>query len=153
MSSESVRSYFEKLNLSERILHFAESVGTVELAAERIGCDANQIVKSLAYNTSEGPVIVVMAGNIRVDNKSLREKFGQGIEMIPADSLEEITGHKLGGVCPFVPNEGVRVFLDKSLGYEGMLYLGAGDNKSIVALTLEELIELTDYAGWSDIGK
>lgn len=153
MSSDSVKSYFENLDLSDRILSFEESVATVKLAAERIGCDMDRIAKSLAYNTSEGPVVVVMAGNVRTDRRMLKEKFGSDAEMVPADSLKEIIGHELGGVCPFLLNDGVNVFLDKSLESDGMLYLGAGDDRTIVSLTLEELGELTDHKGWSDIGK
>lgn len=153
MSSDSVKSYFENLDLSDRILSFEESVATVKLAAERIGCDTNRIVKSLAYNMSEGPAVVVMAGNVRADRRLLKEKFGPDTEMVPTDTLKKTIGHELGGVCPFLLNDGVNVFLDESLEPGSMLYLGAGDDRTIVSLTLEELGELTGHKGWSDIGK
>lgn len=150
MSFEKVSAFFESAGLGERVLSLTRSSATVAEAAEAVGCRPEQIAKTLSFFGAEGPVLIVAAGDARVDNKKFRQAFGVKARMIPAGEVEEAVGHAPGGVCPFVVREGVRVFLDRSLRRFEVIYPAAGNAHSAVRLTPDELAALTG-ADWTEV--
>lgn len=128
-------------------MEFDTSSATVELAAQAVGVAPELIAKSLSFNTPDGPIVIVAAGDARVSNQAYRAQFGCRARMIPVDDVEELIGHAVGGVCPFGVNEGVRVYLDESLRRFETVYPAAGTASSCVRLSLPEL-ELTASKDW-----
>ena len=154
MSIESVRENLAAKGLADRILEFEESSATVAEAARDLGCEPARIAKTMAFVTGEGPVLVVMAGDAKVDNPRYKAQFGMKAKMIPPAQVEQLVGHAVGGVCPFGVNEGVRVYLDESLRRFEVVYPAAGTARSAVRLRVPELEASVDhFAGWINIGK
>lgn len=155
MAIEKVKEYFAGVGMSDRVLEFANSSATVELAAEQVGCEPARIAKTLSFigGTEDGCLLVVAAGDARVDNKRFREEFGLKPRMLPADQVESLTGHAVGGVCPFATAEGASVFLDRSLQRFEIVYPAAGSSNSAVRLTLPELEQHTGFVRWVDVCK
>ena len=150
---EKVRKYFESVGLLERVLTPQESTATVEEAARAVGCEPAHIAKTISFLRSTGPVLVVMAGDARADNAKYRARFGEKASMIPGDMVEQLIGHGLGGVCPFVVNAGVEVYLDESLKRFEYVYAAGGSPNSAVKLTPDELEVHSGYLGWVDVCK
>lgn len=150
MSFDVAYAHLEKLGLADRVHTFTESTATVELAAEQLGCEPARIAKSMAFLTDEGPILVLAAGDVKVDNRKFRDTFHSKAKMIPGDQVEALVGHAPGGVCPFVIREGVRVFLDRSLRRFEVIYPAAGNAHSAVRLTPDELAALTG-ADWTEV--
>ena len=148
-----MKKYFEGVGLPERVIVPEESTATVEEAARVVGCLPAHIAKSISLLQSGGPVIVVMAGDAKVDNAKYRAYFGEKASMIPSDMVEQLIGHELGGVCPFVVNEGVRVYLDESLKRFEYVYAAGGSPNSVVKLTPQELEVHSSHLGWVDVCK
>ena len=115
LSIETVRAYFEALGISDRILELDESSATVELAAHALGCEPCWIAKTLSFAFDGCPMLVVMAGDAKVDNAKYQARFGRKATMLPREDAQRLIGHAVGGVCPFAVKEGVKVFLDESL--------------------------------------
>lgn len=115
MSIEKVRAYFSQLGLQDRILEFDVSSATVELAAQALGVEAKRIAKTLSFLTPGGCVLIVAAGDAKVDNKKFKAQFGTKAKMLAHDDVPEYIGHAVGGVCPFAVKPGVKVYLDASL--------------------------------------
>ena len=113
MSIEKVRAYFESCGIADRIREFTVSSATVELAAAALGCDGAHIAKTMSFMTPDGVILVVAAGDARIDNHKYKDTFHTKARMLTADEVEPLVGHPVGGVCPFVPSEGVRVYLDR----------------------------------------
>ncbi|HZK42633.1 MAG TPA: YbaK/EbsC family protein [Clostridia bacterium] len=153
MSNNKVRAYFENHDLGDRVMTFDESSATVELAAKAVGCEPQQIVKTLTFLVKDRPIMVVCAGNVRVDNPKFKDYFGQRGKMIAPDLVLGYTGHEVGGVCPFVVKEDVFVYLDQSLKESEILYLGAGDAHSLVKLSLGEVETHAQPKAWVDVCK
>ena len=153
MSIERVKAYFSSLGESERILEFAQSTATVELAAEAVGCTPGMIAKSMTFLVDGAPLLVILAGDVRVDNHRFKEAFHKKGRMIPFDQVEAFIGHAPGGVCPFAIKEGVPVYLDESLRRFETVYPAAGDDHSAVRLTPEELYRIIPAAGWVAVSK
>ena len=153
MSIEKVKKYFDSVGLSDRVIIPKESTATVEEAARVVGCLPAHIAKSISLLLNGGPVIVVMAGDAKVDNAKYRTRFGEKASMIPGDRVEEFIGHGLGGVCPFVVKEGVKVYLDESLKRFEFVYAAGGSPNSVVKLTPPELEVHSGYLGWVDVCK
>lgn len=151
MSYESVRAYFEQAGLGDRLMLPEHSSATVEEAARAIGCEPRQIAKTLSFLADGGAILVVVAGDARVDNRKYRETFGTKARMIPADEVERFIGHAPGGVCPFAVHAGVRVWLDVSLRRFPIVYPAAGSDHSAVRLTPQELERLSHATGWVDV--
>ena len=139
MSLQRAKEHLEKFGLADRIIEFTVSSATVSLAAEALGTEEARIAKSLSFLTPEGPILVIAAGDAKVNNKKYKEYFGAKAKMIPAEEVEHIIGHGVGGVCPFGINEGVRVYLDESLFRFDAVYPAAGTAASAVRLSIEEL--------------
>ena len=119
MSLEKVREYFEKYGMSDRIIEFSESSATVHDAAKAAGCSEGEIAKSLSFMVGETPILIIAAGDVKIDNAKYRGEFSVKAKMLPYESVEEIIGHAPGGVCPFAVNEGVEVYLDESPRLDG----------------------------------
>lgn len=153
MSLENVKKYFESIGLSERINVLEQSSATVKLAAEAIGCEEKQIAKTLSFLVEESPILIVTAGNVKVDNKKFKSIFNQKSKMIPIDLIEEYIGHDLGGVCPFAVKSNVTIYLDVSLKQNDIIYPAAGSENSMVKLTIEELERYTNFKDWIDVCK
>ena len=153
MSIERVRNYLQKWNMQDRIQEFEVSSATVELAAQALNVEGARIAKTLSYLVDGGAVLVVAAGDIRVDNRKFKDAFHTKAKMLTADQAAELVGHAVGGVCPFGVNEGVKVYLDESLKRFETVYPAAGSSNSAIELTIPELEELSGYTAWVDVAK
>lgn len=153
MSFDKVKCYFDEIGLGERVKSLSESSATVELAACALGCEEKQIAKTLSFLVEEEPVLIVAAGDVKIDNSKYKAKFHQKAKMIPAPLVKEYIGHDVGGVCPFVIKPDVKVFLDVSLKENEYVYPAAGNANSGVRLSIEELERCTNYREWVDVCK
>lgn len=154
MSIEKVRAYFRARNMEDQILEFEVSSATVELAAKALNCDGCLIAKTLSFNVGEGVILVVAPGDVKIDNHKFKVTFGVKAKMLPAGEAEQLTGHAVGGVCPFAVNEGVKVYLDESLKRFEFVYPACGSSNSAIKLTIPELEQHTDkFAGWVGVCK
>ena len=153
MSYERAREHLKALSLDDRILTFEVSTASVELAAEAVGCEPARIAKSLSFINGDGVILIVLAGDLRVDNRKFKDTFGMKAKMLPFDEAEEKIGHAVGGVCPFGVNGGVSVYLDESLRKFSEVYPAAGNASSAVRLTVEELERASGSLGWVDVAK
>lgn len=153
MSKEIVIEYFKHKGLENRIYEFEESSATVELAAERLNCEPKRIAKTLAFLVSSTPILIVAAGDAKVDNVKFREKFNEKATMIPRENLEQLVGHAAGGVCPFCINEGVKVYLDKSLQRFDIIFPACGASNNAIKLSIKELEQHSNYDEWIDVCK
>lgn len=153
MSYENVQDYFKKAGLADRLSMLGQSSATVAEAARAIGCAPSQIAKTLSFLVDEQPVLLVVAGHARIDNRKYKAMFGQKAKMIPAEELDELVGHSMGGVCPFAIKPAVKVYLDLSLKANQIVYPAAGANQCVVRLDLAELEEHSRSCGWVDVSK
>ena len=150
MRVREVKDFLLSRGLQDRLLTFAQSSATVELAAQAVGCPPRHIVKTLAFKTKTGPIVICAAGNVRVDNKKFKAFFGEKAVFPHGDEVERLTGHPAGGVCPFALAEGVRVYLDESIRGLDTVYPAAGAPNNALRLTPQELQQLTG-APWIDV--
>ena len=153
MSLERAKAHLERFGLADRVQLFDVSSATVELAAQAVGCEPARIAKTLSFLLPEGPVLVLAAGDARIDNSKYKAQFHTKAKMIPHDQVEELIGHGVGGVCPFGVKEGVPVWLDESLRRFDLVYPAAGTSNSAVKLTLAELEQASQALGWVDVCK
>lgn len=151
---ETARAWLEKRGLGDRVIIFDVSSATVALAAEALGVEPGRIAKSLSFYGEEGEVILVLAaGDRRIDNGKFKATFGRKAKMLEAADVEPLTGHAPGGVCPFGCAPGVRVWLDESLKEYDIVYPACGGSNTAVRLTVEELCDASAAAGWVDVTK
>ena len=154
MSIEKVRAYLGPLGLADRIREFSVSSATVELAAVAVGVEGARIAKSLSFKVEETPIIVVVAGDAKVDNSRYKAQFHTKAKMLTHEEAHDLIGHDVGGVCPFALPENVKVYLDVSLKRFGTVYPAAGSDNSAIELTCEELEKYaSNFAGWVDVCK
>ena len=153
MSIERAERYLKEKGFADRIIVPEMSSATVEEAARALGCEPGMIAKTLSFLQGDEPVLVLAEGTARVDNKKYKARFGCKAKMIPADLVEPLVGHAVGGVCPFGVNEGVRVYLDESLKLHETVYPAAGTDHSAVRLAIGELEICCDYPEWVDVCK
>lgn len=153
MPHANVKGYFKKIGLEERVKVLEQSSATVQLAAEAIGCEAKQIAKTLSFLVDDLPVLVVAAGNVKIDNQKFKATFHQKSKMIPGELVEEYVGHVPGGVCPFAVKPDVTIYLDVSLKQNKIVYPAAGSNNSVIKLSIEELERYTAFKDWVDVCK
>lgn len=153
MAFEKARSCLEGFGLADRIIVTEHSSATVAEAAEAIGCEEAMIAKTLSFLQGEKPVLVLADGTARIDNRKYKDTFGCKARMIPADLVESLTGHEIGGVCPFGVHEGVSVYLDESLRRHEIVYPAVGTDHSGVKLTIPELERCSGSMGWVDVCK
>ena len=153
MSIEKVRAHFKKWHIENRILEFEVSSATVELAAKALHCAPERIAKTLSFKIDERCLLIVVAGDTKVDNSKYKQTFGSKAKMLACEEVEEKIGHGVGGVCPFGINEGVEVYLDESLKRFETVYPACGSSNSAIELTIGELEEYSGYLKWVDVCK
>ena len=154
MSIEKVRAYFQPLGIADRIQEFSVSSATVELAAQAVGVEGARIAKSLSFKVDDQPILVVAAGDAKVDNSRYKAQFHTKAKMLTHEEAHDLIGHDVGGVCPFALPENVRVYLDVSLQRFETVFPAAGSDNSAVELTCEELERYSsNFAGWVDVCK
>lgn len=153
MSYEKVRAYFDSVGLGDRITVREQTGDTVEHAAQAIGCEPARIAKAMSFLLSDGPILIVSAGDAKVNSSKFKAAFHQKAVMIPGDQVETMIGHKPGGVCPFALNDGVRVYLDISLQRFQDIHTAGGVENATIHLTLDELIEHAHMVDWVDLCK
>ena len=153
MAIDKVKEYFKEFGREEDVLEFNESSATVHDAALAIGCDEAHIAKTMSYFIGDNPILIVLAGDTKVDNSKYKQKFSCKAKMIPADMLESVIGHAMGGVCPFAINDGIAVYLDESLKRFDYVYPACGSANSAIKLTIPELEKYSNFKEWIDVGK
>lgn len=153
MSYEKVKKYFDEIGLSDRITVQKRTGDTVEHAAEIIGCAPAEIAKAMSFLVDEKPVMVVMAGDAKVNSSKFKAQFHQKPIMVPYDEVENLIGHKPGGVCPFAVNAAVPVFLDVSLKRFTEVYTAGGIDTATIQVSIEELVKYSHAACWVDVCK
>lgn len=154
MSIELVRAYFRPLGREGDILEFDVSSATVELAAQAVGCQLERIAKTLSFTVDDGCVLIVCAGDAKIDNAKFKAQFHTKATMLTPEQVLDFTGHAVGGVCPFgVTNPNVAAYLDISLKRFDTVYPAAGSSNSAIKLTCDELSEYAKSAGWVDVCK
>ena len=152
MSFETIQAYFEQFGMADRCMDLKESSATVALAALALGTEEARIAKTLSFLVEEAPVVIVAAGDARIDNHKYKIFFHKKPKMIPGEECEKYIGHRPGGVCPFGIKEGITVYLDESLKQFETVYPAAGDDHSAVRLSVAELAQITG-ASWVDVCK
>ena len=153
MSIEKGRAYFRALGLEERVMEFDVSSATVDLAAKAIGVEGARIAKTLSFKMPEGCLLIVAAGDARIDNHKFKETFHVKARMLTADEVLELVGHPVGGVCPFGCKEGVPVYLDESLRRFETVFPAVGSANSAIELNLDELFRYAKALAWVDVCK
>lgn len=153
MSIERVREYFAQYNIQDRIQEFAVSSATVELAAEALHTDAKRIAKTLSFMVEDKPVLIVAAGDAKIDNPKFKTQFHTKAKMLGFDEVEPLVGHAVGGVCPFGVRDGVEVYLDISLKRFETVFPACGSANSAIELSIPELEQYSGFASWIDVCK
>lgn len=153
MAIEKVKAYFKEFGIENKVMELENSSATVELAAAALGTAPERIAKTLSFLVDDNPILIVAAGDARVDNKKYRTLFGTKAKMIPSEDVEHLIGHAIGGVCPFAINEGVKVYLDESLKRFETVFPACGSSNSAIELTLEELEKYSASSSWIDVSK
>jgi prolyl-tRNA editing enzyme YbaK/EbsC (Cys-tRNA(Pro) deacylase) len=153
MAIEKVKEYFKKYGMENRVQEFDVSSATVELAAEALHCEPCRIAKTLSFMVDGHPVLIVAAGDAKIDNPKYKAQFGTKAKMLMPDEAQTMIGHAVGGVCPFAINAGVVVYLDISLKRFQTVFPACGSSNSAIELTIEELEKYSSYAAWIDVCK
>ena len=153
MAIDKVKDYFGKYNMSERIQEFEVSSATVELAAAALNCEGCRIAKSLTFKGAEQPIMIVVAGDAKIDNAKYKAQFATKAKMLTAEEALELIGHAVCGVCPFAVNEGVKVYLDESLKRFETVFPACGSSNSAIELTIEELEKYSGFTEWINVCK
>ena len=153
MSIERVRAFFARHGMADRVREFPVSSATVELAAAALGCDPCRIAKTLSFMADGHALLVVAAGDARIDNARYKARFGAKAKMLSPEQAESLVGHAVGGVCPFAVNEGVPVYLDVSLRRFATVFPACGSSNSAIELDMQELEKYSGAADWVDVCK
>lgn len=153
MSIEKARRYFSAWDMQGRILEFDVSSATVELAARAVGCEPERIAKTLSFRVNEDCILIVTAGDRKIDNSKYKARFNTKAKMINPEEVETLVGHGIGGVCPFGINEGVTVYLDESLKRFETVFPACGSANSAIELSIEELEKYSKSTSWVDVCK
>lgn len=152
MSIEKVKEYFIQFNRENDILELEHSSATVELAAQALGVEPARIAKTLSFKTDNGAILVVTAGDKRINNKKFKQTFSLKAKMLTPDEVFEYTGHKIGGVCPFgLPDKNIKVYLDESLKRFNTVYPACGSGNSAIELSMNELEKFSNFTEWVDV--
>ena len=153
MSIEIVRKYFRGYGMEDRILEFDVSSATVELAAQAVGCEPARIAKTLSFKVEDQPILIVAAGDAKIDNPKYTAKFHKKAQMLKPEEVTEFIGHAVGGVCPFGVPDSVDVYLDESLRRFKTVFPAAGSANSAIELSMEELEKYSHAMEWIDVCK
>ena len=153
MAIEKVKAYFREHGMEERVLEFDVSSATVELAAAALHCEPQRIAKTLSFMVDDRAILIVAAGDAKIDNAKYKAQFGKKAKMLAPEEVEMLVGHAIGGVCPFAVNEGVSIYLDVSLKRFETVFPACGSSNSAIELTIAEMEEYSGYARWVDVCK
>ena len=154
MSIREVKAFFAARGMEDRVLEFDTSSATVELAAQTVGVIPARIAKTLSFMTPDGPLLVVTAGDAKIDNHKFKETFGCKAKMLTPEEAVELIGHAVGGVCPFAVKAGVKTCLDHSLRRFSTVFPACGSSNSAIELTCEELEKYSsNFVSWVDVAK
>ena len=153
MSFVKAKEYLKQYGLENKIMEFPVSSATVEEAAKAVNCKEEEIAKTLSFIVEDKPILIVVAGDKKIDNPKYKAEFKKKKKMIPFENVEELVGHEVGGVCPFGINENVQVYLDTSLKRFPIIYPACGSSNSAIKLTIEELEKTSNYERWVDVCK
>ena len=153
MSIEKVKAYFDKFGLKNNVLELSESSATVELAAKALGCEEARIAKTLSFLVNETPILIVTAGDVKIDNSKYKSTFKTKARMLRFEEVETLIGHAVGGVCPFAVNEGVKVYLDESLKRFRTVFPACGSANSAIDMSISNLEKYSSSSGWVDVCK
>ena len=153
MSIIKAKEYLKKYNLDDKIMEFYESSATVKEAAHAIGCLEKDIAKTLSFLVDDNPIIIVVRGDAKIDNSKYKKEFHKKAKMVSYDMVEEIIGHKAGGVCPFGVNENVKIYLDETLKSLEYFYPACGSSNSAIKLDKDTLEKIVKYEKWVDVCK
>ena len=153
MSIEKVKAYFKTEGIDERIQEFEISSATVSLAAKALHCEESRIAKTLSFHIGEKVILIVAAGDAKIDNAKYKAQFGTKAKMLSFDETEPLIGHAVGGVCPFAVNEDVEVYLDISLKRFHTVFPACGSSNSAIELSIAELEEYSNFIKWIDVCK
>ena len=153
MAIDKVREYFKKYGMEDRIQEFDVSSATVALAAQALGCAPQRIAKTLSFMVDGQAILIVAAGDVKIDNTKYKKQFGTKAKMLSPDEVNEMVGHAIGGVCPFAVNEGVKVYLDESLKRFETVFPACGSSNSAIELTIPEMEKYAGEEGWVDVCK
>ncbi|MGL4607620.1 MAG: YbaK/EbsC family protein [Eubacteriaceae bacterium] len=153
MAIEKAKNHLKTFNLENKVLEFDKSSATVELAALAVGCIPGRIAKTLSFEKNEGCLLIVTAGDVKIDNKKFKNKFGLKAKMISADKVLQFTGHEIGGVCPFGVPEKTEVYCDISMQRFDTVFPACGSNNSAIELTCDELGKVAKSIEWVDVCK
>lgn len=151
MSIEKVREYFSAYGIENKIMEFDVSSATVELAAIAVGVEGARIAKTLSFLVKDEPILIVVAGDGRVDNKKYKATFSAKAKMLSHEQAAEMIGHAVGGVCPFAVNDGVKVYLDESLRRFETVFPACGSSNSAIELTIPDLEKYSQHEKWVDV--
>lgn len=153
MSLERVKKYFSQFHMEDRVQEFDVSSATVELAAEALHCEPCRIAKTMSFMVEDKAILVVTAGDAKIDNPKYKAQFGKKAKMLTPEELVEFVGHAPGGVCPFAIYDGVKVYLDISLKRFEMVFPACGSSNSAIGLTIAELEQYSGFSEWVDVCK
>lgn len=153
MSIDKVKAYFRQYGMENQILEFEHSSATVELAAEAVGCEPARIAKTMSFLKDGEPILIIAAGDVKVDNRKFKDQFHTKAKMIPYEEVEGYIGHAPGGVCPFAVKAHVLVYMDESLKRFETVYPAAGSSNSAIELNLEQLEKFSGSQGWVNVCK
>ncbi len=153
MAIDKVKNFFNQYNIANRIIELKESSATVELASQALGCNTNDIAKSLAFIVDKKPVLIITSGDARIDNLKYKNQFKTKAIMLKGDDVEKKIGHAIGGVCPFGINNDVIVYLDESLKNLKYVYPACGSSNSAIKLSISELEKYSKYHNWINVTK
>ena len=153
MSIDKVKAYFRRFGMEDRVMEFPVSSATVELAAQALGCEPCRIAKTLSFSVGGNPILIVTAGDTKIDNSKYKGKFGTKAKMLTPDEAVTLIGHAVGGVCPFAVNKGVTVYLDESMKRFSTVFPACGSSNSAIEMTMEDLEKYSGYAEWINVCK
>ena len=153
MAIDKVKDYFRDYGMEDRILEFNVSSATVELAAAALNCERCRIAKSLTFKVADKPIMIVVAGDAKIDNPKYKAHFSAKAKMLTPDEAVELVGHAVGGVCPFAVNDDVTVYLDESLKRFKTVFPACGSSNSAIELTIEELEKYSGFNSWVNVCK
>lgn len=153
MALDKACEYLEKKGYGDRVILLEDSTATVAEAAQALGVEPGMIAKTLSFLVDDEPILILVEGTARIDNKKFKETFHTKAKMIPSDEVESRIGHAVGGVCPFGIHDGIKVYLDESLKQFETVYPAAGNEHSGVKLTIPELVDVSGAVGWVDVAR
>ena len=153
MAIEKVKEFFKTFNIENKVIEFETSSATVELAALALNCEPCRIAKTLSFLVNESAILIVCAGDVKIDNSKFKAQFNTKAKMLEFAQVEPLIGHAVGGVCPFAINENVSVYLDESLKRFETVFPACGSSNSAIELTISELEKYSNFVSWIDVCK